>query len=99
MSGLAVEVARVAVGRLALSIRTFCIWRLTIMNEASRKNMMSISGIISNRVRVLRSGERSFIERLGGLCQPPRKPLSEPPRHGPLHTHRPSLHAWSRDHR
>ena len=54
-------VARVAVGRLALSVRTFCIWRLTIMKDASRKNMMSISGMISSRVSSCGKGERIFM--------------------------------------
>src|SRR5258708_39272607 len=49
MSGLAVEAANVAVGRLALRVCTFCICRLTIMKEASRKNIMSIKGMISMR--------------------------------------------------
>jgi hypothetical protein len=50
MSGFFVlEVASVAVGRIGLDVRTICICRLIIMNDASRKNMMSISGMISSR--------------------------------------------------
>ena len=40
------------------------------MKEARRKNMMSISGMISKRVRRRRSGERSFMGRSGFLCRP-----------------------------
>ena len=67
MSGLAVDVARVAVGRLALSVRTFCICRLTIMNEASKKNMMSIKGMISRRVRLARQWASEFSWHVVGL--------------------------------
>ena len=70
MSGLALEAARVAVGRLALRVRTFCICRLTIMNEASRKNMMSIKGMISRRAFFRRMGERIFMDGPA----PPRSP-------------------------
>src|SRR5579863_2379882 len=42
----------------------FCVWsscRLTIMNDASRKNMMSISGMISIRECFRLMGEGSFM--------------------------------------
>ena len=61
MSGLVLAVASVAVGRLALSVRTFCICQAHHhMNDASRKNMMSISGMISRRVFRQGKGEQNF---------------------------------------
>src|SRR5581483_5136279 len=39
----------------------------TIMNEARRKNMISISGMISIRVCLRRTGEGSFTRDKGGL--------------------------------
>ena len=49
-----------AVGRFAFSVRTFCICKLIIMNDASRKNMMSISGMISSRDCFCGNGRADF---------------------------------------
>src|ERR1700690_622736 len=61
MSGFLVGVASVAVGRLDLTVRTICICKQTIMNDASRKNMMSISGMISSRDFFSGMGVRIFM--------------------------------------
>src|SRR5208282_3020558 len=61
----------VAAGRwtLMFSVRLIC--KLTIMNDASRKNMMSISGMMTIRDFRGRTGEGSFIGKMsvaGGLA-------------------------------
>src|ERR1700677_2934504 len=53
--------AGTSVGRLILSDFTRTMSKLTIMKAASRKNMMSISGMISMRPRLCGNGETSFI--------------------------------------
>ena len=68
MSGFVLEVANVAVGRFAFTVRTICICRLIIMNDASRKNMMSISGMISSRDFFSRTGVRIFMARPPPSC-------------------------------
>src|SRR5260221_8995277 len=61
MSGLKSGLAWVAVGRLTEMVCCLCMVRLTIMNEARRKNMMSMSGMISSRAFFFGSGETIFI--------------------------------------
>src|SRR5713226_9136040 len=61
MSGLKSREAAVAVGRSILIDWSLIIVRLAIMNEASRKNMMSISGIISMRAFLSGNGEPIFM--------------------------------------
>src|SRR5260370_31804466 len=61
MSGLKSREAAVAVGRSILIDCSLIIVRLAIMNEASRKNMMSISGIISIRAFLCGNGEPIFM--------------------------------------
>src|SRR5436190_18624117 len=61
ISGLKSRVAAVAVGRSILIACSLIIVRLAIMNEASRKNMMSISGIISMRAFLCGNGEPIFM--------------------------------------
>src|SRR3989442_14859883 len=61
MSGLKSREAAVAVGRSILIDWSLIIVRLAIMNEASRKNMMSISGIISMRAFLCGNGEPIFM--------------------------------------
>src|SRR5947207_6333212 len=61
MSGLKSREAAVAVGRSILIDCSLIIVRLAIMNEASRKNMMSISGMISMRAFLCGNGEPIFI--------------------------------------
>src|ERR1700684_2069112 len=46
----------VAVGRLTFTLLRFTMLRLTSMNAASRKNMMSIRGMISMRASALSEG-------------------------------------------
>ena len=57
-----------AEGRLTLMFWVRSICRLTIMKEASRKNMMSISGMISIRECRRLTGEANFI--CSGRVQP-----------------------------
>ena len=52
--------ARAAPGRLTLMLWACSMRRLTIMKEASKKNMMSIKGMISMRHRLPRTGEGIF---------------------------------------
>src|SRR5438552_2551908 len=61
MSGLKSRVAVVAVGRSILMDWSLIMLRLAIMNEASRKNMMSISGMISMRAFLWGKGEPIFM--------------------------------------
>src|SRR5205085_8173062 len=61
MSGLKSRDAAVAVGRSILIDCSLIIVRLAIMNEASRKNMMSISGMISIRAFLCGRGEPIFM--------------------------------------
>src|SRR2546430_12098811 len=61
MSGLKSRDAAVAVGRSILIDCSLIIVRLAIMNEASRKNMMSISGMISIRAFLCGNGEPIFM--------------------------------------
>src|ERR1700693_5706605 len=56
-SGLLLGCELVAVGRLTSIPFMLIIVKLTSMNEASRKNMMSISGMISIRARLIATGE------------------------------------------
>jgi hypothetical protein len=49
-SGLRSEAVPETAGRLSLMVCWRVMVRLTIMKEARRKNMMSISGMISSRV-------------------------------------------------
>src|ERR1700722_11444749 len=56
-SGLLFGCELVAVGRLTSIPFMLIIVRLTSMNAASRKNMMSISGMISIRARLIGTGE------------------------------------------
>src|SRR5208283_1539745 len=53
--------AALADGRLSLMFWVWSMLKLTIMNEASRKNMMSISGMISMRECFRRTGEPNLI--------------------------------------
>jgi hypothetical protein len=53
--------AEVAVGKLTSIAFMFIIVRLTNMNEASKKNMMSISGMISMRALLCGTGEVTLI--------------------------------------
>jgi hypothetical protein len=46
-------------------VRLIC--RLIIMNDASKKNMMSISGMMTIRERRFEMGEIIFIGKLNGL--------------------------------
>src|SRR2546426_8330732 len=57
MSGLKSREAVVAVGRSILMDWSLIMVRLAIMNEASRKNMMSINGMISIRAFLCGNGE------------------------------------------
>src|SRR2546421_163369 len=61
MSGLKSFVAIVAVGRSILMDCMRIIVRLAIMKDASRKNMMSMSGMISMRAFFSGNGEPSFM--------------------------------------
>src|SRR6266487_1011255 len=61
ISGLKSREAAVAVGRSILIDCSLIMVRLAIMNEASRKNMMSINGIISMRAFLCGNGEPIFI--------------------------------------
>ena len=56
--------AVVAVGRFTFTLFRFTMLKLTSMNAASRKNMMSISGMISIRAFLCGMGEVTFIEDL-----------------------------------
>src|ERR1700733_2428566 len=56
-SGLLFGWELVAVGRLTSMPFMLIIVKLTSMNEASRKNMMSINGMISIRARLICTGE------------------------------------------
>ena len=56
-SGLVLGWAEVAVGKLTSIAFMFIIVRLTNMNEASKKNIMSISGMISIRAFLISTGE------------------------------------------
>src|SRR5438552_18224939 len=68
MSGLKSREAAVAVGRSILIDCSLIIVRLAIMNEAIRKNMMSISGIISMRAFLCGNGEPIFmLDELKGI--------------------------------
>src|SRR5260370_41976658 len=67
MYGLKSGLACVAVGRFTWMVCCLCMVRLTIMNEASRKNIMSISGMISSRAFLWRKGETIFIVAEEGL--------------------------------
>src|SRR5260221_14097971 len=64
MSGFVLAVASVAVGRFAFTVRTICICKLIIMNDASRKNMMSISGMITIRAQRFGMGDVSYIKKV-----------------------------------
>src|SRR5580698_9350436 len=67
-SRLVSVVAEVAVGRFTWTLFRFTMLRLTSMNDASRKNMMSISGIISIRASVLSEGSlASSLTGIGNL--------------------------------
>ena len=66
MSGLKSRLAMVAVGRSILMDCRRIMLRLASMKEASRKNMMSIRGMISMRAFLCGSGDPSFIGA-GGL--------------------------------
>src|SRR5258708_11248031 len=57
MSGFLVALATVAVGKFILSDCNRIMLKLAIMNDASRKNMMSISGMISIRAFLCGNGE------------------------------------------
>src|ERR1041384_326009 len=61
MSGLKSREAAVAVGRSILIDCNLIMVRLAIMKEASRKNMMSISGMISMRAFLCGNGEPIFM--------------------------------------
>src|SRR5437588_1561755 len=65
MSGLKSGLAWVAVGRFTEIVCCLCMVRLTIMNEARRKNMMSIKGMISSLALLCGSGETIFIAMNG----------------------------------
>ena len=57
-------------GRLTLMFAVLLISRLTIMNDASRKNMMSISGMMTIRDAAFGMGERQ-LSMAGGLAGVP----------------------------
>src|ERR1700744_5585835 len=59
--------ARAAEGRLTLMFSDLFICRLIIMNEARRKNMMSIKGIMTIRERRRGMGDASFMVSV--LCR------------------------------
>ena len=61
MSGLKSREAAVAVGKSILIDCSLIIVRLAIMKEASRKNMMSINGMISIRAFLCGRGEPIFM--------------------------------------
>src|SRR6266496_5259061 len=61
MSGLNSRLAIVAVGKSILIVCSRIMLRLASMNEASRKNMISINGMISMRALRCGSGEPIFI--------------------------------------
>src|SRR5438445_12300498 len=65
MSGLKSRVACVAVGRSILMDSIRIIVRLASMNAASRKNMMSIRGMISMRAFLCGQGEPIFMSDAG----------------------------------
>src|SRR5271154_6813518 len=52
--------ADVAVGRFTFTVFRFTMLRLTSINDASRKNMMSISGMISIRASAFSAGRLEF---------------------------------------
>ena len=64
-SRLVSPVAVVAVGRFTFTLFMFTMLRLTSMNAASRKNMMSIKGMIS--IRASLSGGGSLDPSLTGM--------------------------------
>src|SRR5437867_5070868 len=68
MSGLKSREAAVAVGRSILIDWSLIMVRLAIMNEASRKNMMSISGMISMRAFLCGKGEAILIRLARGVA-------------------------------
>src|SRR5580704_4856839 len=63
-SGLLLGLALVAVGRLTSIPFMLIIVKLTSMNAASRKNMMSIRGMISIRARLIGTGELLCLPRI-----------------------------------
>src|SRR5688572_3178351 len=71
VSGLMSLCEATAAGRSTFTVRIFVMLRLTSMNEARRKNMMSIRGMISSRDFFCGRGERSFMSSgaggVGGL--------------------------------